>query len=56
MTDENDRAPMPGHVLHLSDTLLLESSVADSQHLVDNEDFWIQVRCHGKGEPHYHAT
>ena len=53
---EEQRASLARYLLHLSKTLLLEGTVANSQHFVDHEYLWFQVRRHGEGQPHVHAA
>ena len=49
-------ARSPATSLHLAEALLLELSVSDGQHLVDDEDLGVEVRSHGKRESHVHAA
>ena len=55
LTNSTVRPPL-GHVAHLAEALLLELGVADRQHLVDDQDFRLQVRGHGERQPHVHAA
>ncbi len=45
-----------GHVAHLAQALFLERGVADGQHLVDDQNLRLQMRRHGKRQPHVHAA
>jgi hypothetical protein len=40
---EQNGAALPGHVTHLTQALLLKSRIAHRQHLVDDQDFWLQM-------------
>ena len=42
-------------LIHLAKTLLLELGIADREHLVDDQDFRLQMRRDGKRQPHIHA-
>ena len=56
MADEQDRAALAGDVLHLAQALALEVSVADGEHLVDEQDVRLEVGGDGEAEPHVHAA
>src|SRR4051794_36356056 len=57
MRHEEDRAALLGSDLtHFAEALLLESGVPDREHLIDEEDFRLQMRGHRKGEAHEHST
>src|SRR5579862_8188747 len=56
MRDEQDSTAATAYVLHLSDALSLEVSVADGQDLVNNQDFRVQVRGDGERQPHIHPA
>ena len=57
MADEKYRTSAAfGYFLHLAQTLLLELRIADGEHLVDDQDFRLQMRRHREGEPHLHAA
>src|SRR5271157_1173847 len=47
---------MTGDILHLPEAFLLELGVADGQHLVDDQDFGIEIRCDRECQPHVHAA
>ena len=48
--------PSTHYVVHLAEAFLLELSVADRQHLVDDQNLRFQMRRDGKGEAHIHAA
>ena len=48
--------PSPRDLVHLAQALLLELGVADRQHLVDDQDFRLEMRGDGEGEAHIHAA
>ena len=54
--DEKHRAPALAHVFHLAQAFLLEAGIAHGQHFVDEQDFRLQMRGHGKGQAHIHAA
>jgi len=57
VADEEDRARARGcDFAHLAETLALELRVTDGQHLVDDEDLWVEVRGDRECESHAHAT
>src|SRR5208337_4653384 len=47
---------MTSDILHLPEALLLELGVADGQHLVDDQDFGIEIRRDRECQPHVHAA
>ena len=47
---------MTSDILHLPEALLLELGVADGQHLVDDQDFGIEIRRDCECQPHVHAA
>src|SRR5437660_378543 len=55
MADEQDRAAVAGHVLHLAETPLLEFHVADGEHLVDDEDLRLEMGSDRKSQAHIHT-
>ena len=55
MADKKNGAAAFGDLAHFAQALFLELGVADGQHLVNDQDFWLEVRRDGKGEPHIHA-
>src|SRR4029079_1222701 len=48
VTDDDDGPPLPAHVAHLAETLLLECGIADGQYLVHQQDLRLQMRRHGE--------
>ena len=56
VADEEDRAALRAHVVHLAEALLLERGVADREHLVDEEDLGLEVRGDGEREAQVHAA
>src|SRR5438477_11664605 len=56
MAYEEDRPPALGDLAHSSETALLERLVSNAQHLVDEQAFRFQERCHGKGEADCHTA
>src|SRR5882672_12246265 len=55
MTDEEDRATMFSDFVHLTETLLLESKIANGQHFIDDQDLWFEMRRYRESKPHRHA-
>ena len=55
MRHEQDRLPAPAELSELVEALVREAFVADREHLVDQQDVWVDVNCHGESEPHVHA-
>jgi hypothetical protein len=56
MADEQDRAPLLGHLLDPPQALVLESDVADREDLVDDQDLRLQVGGDREGEPDVHPA
>src|SRR5438874_2410013 len=56
MADEQDRATVLGDVLHFPDAFLLKLRVADSQHLIDDQDLRFQMRRDSKCQANIHAA
>ncbi len=56
MADEKNGSPFLCHVAHLSQAFLLEVCVADGQHFIDQQDFWLQMCRYAECQPHIHAT
>src|SRR5438552_1954611 len=55
MADKEDCSASLGNIMHLAQALLLKHHVADCQHLVDDQDFRLEVGGYGEGEAHVHA-
>ena len=53
--DEDEGASLLAKVDKLFHALLLEGDVANGEDLVDQQQFGIDVDCHGEREPHVHA-
>src|SRR6201990_1062112 len=51
---EKNGSPLTDHFLHLVITLPLKGSVADGQHLVEDENLRCEVRGDGEGQPQVH--
>ena len=51
-----DGAPVASHLLHLGQALLLKLRIADSQHFIDDQNFWIKMRSNREGETRLHAA
>src|SRR5271157_6511863 len=47
---------MTSDILHLPQALLLELGVADGQHLIDDQDFGIEIRRDRECQPYVHAA
>jgi hypothetical protein len=56
VADEEDRSTFACHVAHSAQALLLEGRVADGEHLVDQQDLWLEVRRHSKCQAKVHAA
>jgi hypothetical protein len=56
VTDEHHRAPLGGDVAHLAEAFGLKCRVADGEHLVDEQDFRLEVCGDGEGEAEVHAA
>ena len=49
MGDKQDCSTLPSrYFVHFSKTFLLEFNISDREHLIDDENFWLQMRGHGK--------
>ncbi|MBV9295624.1 MAG: hypothetical protein JO145_08625 [Acidobacteriaceae bacterium] len=44
-----------GDILHLAEALPLELRVADREHLIDDQDFRLEMGGNRKGKTHVHA-
>ena len=53
---EKDGAAFARNFPHFAKTLLLETRIPNSQHLVDDQDFRVQVGCYSKSQAHMHAA
>ena len=53
--DEEDRAAAGPEAVEVLEALLLEVSITDREHLVDQEDLRLQVHGHREPEAHIHA-
>src|SRR5438034_554526 len=56
MSHEQNRSTALYYLAHFVKTFLLEIGIADGQHLVNNQDLRIEMRCHREGKPHIHAA
>ena len=56
VADDEHCPPVLHQLLHLADALGLEGCVTDRQHLVDDEDFRLDMSRHGEAEPQIHAA
>src|SRR5204863_6154928 len=54
--NEQDCPAALAHFIHLPETLLLESHVTYGQHLIDHQDFGVQVSGNRKSKPDVHAA
>src|SRR5262245_4388093 len=55
MAHTQNRATTLSHVRHFAQALFLKLRIADCQHLVHYQNFRIEMRRYGKGEPNIHA-
>ncbi len=55
VADEQHRASTARDLGHTVETALLEFRIALRQHLVDDQDFGLEMRGHGEGKPRIHA-
>src|SRR5664280_1644350 len=55
MTDKDDGASAPCGILQLSETLSLETGVADGEYLVDQENLGLEVGRDGESQAQIHA-
>src|SRR5690242_892673 len=55
MADEKDSAALSLDFSHATEAFLLEMEVPNRQHLVDDQDFRLEVRGDREGQPHIHA-
>ena len=56
MADENDGPPRARDVAHFAEALFLEIDVADGEHFIDEQNFRLEMRGHGKRQPHVHPA
>src|SRR5262249_19173614 len=56
MTYKKNGSPFLCYTFHLSQAFLLKSSVSHRQHLVYDQDLWLQVSSHGKGQAQVHSA
>jgi hypothetical protein len=56
VSHQQNRSAGPSHIIHLTETFLLKVRVADRKHFINDQDFRIQVRGHGKGKPQIHPA
>src|SRR4051812_5716094 len=54
MAYEKNGSPLLRNILHFSEAFILKFSVANSKHLVDDQNFRFQMGCNGKGQPDVH--
>src|SRR5437773_5644226 len=54
--EQNCPALVPGYILHLAETLLLELHISHCQHLVHNQNLRLQVSSYGKSQAHVHPA
>ena len=54
--EENRPALLECRLVHAAEAFLLEGRVAHGEHLIHDENVGLQVRRHGKGQPHIHAA
>ena len=47
--------PLLRNFLHFAEALLLKFEVADGQHFVHEQNFGLEMRGHGKRQPHLHS-
>src|ERR1041385_9577959 len=53
---QNSPALQCGNIMHFAKAFSLKLYVSDSQHLVHNEDFGLEMGGDGKGQAHIHAA
>lgn len=56
VTDEEERAPFGEELVDAAVALLPEGLVADGEHLVDEEDGFVELRDHREREAHLHPV
>ena len=56
VADEQDRASLLGDIAHLAQTLVLKGEIADRQHLINEQDFGLQMGRDGEGQAEIHAA
>ena len=56
VADEDHRTALRDPLLDSLEALLLESEIADREHLVDDQDLGLEVGRDREREPHLHAT
>src|SRR5262245_54233476 len=56
MTDEQDSASGSSDIVHLAQTLPLESHISHSQHFIDQQNLRFQVSRYRKGQAYIHPT
>ena len=56
VTYEQHRASVMGDLRHLTEAPFLELCISDSEHLVDYQDLWLQVRSYCERESHVHSA
>jgi len=57
MAHKQDSSPLLfAHLLHLPEAFFLKLDVPHGEHFVGDQDFGVEVRCDGEGEPHVHAA
>src|ERR1700733_7970141 len=54
VADEDNRTTAVGHLLHLTEALLLELEVADGQYLVYEQNFGLEMSGNGERQAHLH--
>ena len=55
MADQDDGATLGLQLGEPVQAALLERVVADGQHLVDEQDLWLDMDGHRETEPHVHS-
>src|SRR5690242_10219600 len=53
--EQNSPSVLP-YILHLAEALALKRNVTNREHLVHDEDLWLQMGRDRKGQTHIHAT
>src|ERR1044071_1672153 len=56
MTHKQHRPTFFRYFTHFPERLLLKRGISDRQHLVNDQDFWLEVGSNREGKPHIHAA
>jgi hypothetical protein len=56
MAHKQDGTSLPRNVSHLSQAFSLKRGVADSKDFVHQQNFWLKMRCDGKGQANVHSA